>query len=125
LSSNFDEIKRFTMVRYSTVTHSVNTDQVLVDLDFVSKSEDSITIRIPWNSAMAPPGHWMLFALDKYNVPSVGKTFLLSLPISGPINAGDPSILPIPQPIVQPTPLPNEASQSKWYSIFLGILALL
>ena len=62
-------VTRFTLVRMSSVTHSVNTDQRLVPLDSTG-SGGSRTVTAPANKNIAPPGYYMLFALDG-DVPSV------------------------------------------------------
>lgn len=56
------------LIRLSSTTHCVNTDQRYVGLEFSARSE-SITARVPDNSNLAPPGYYMLFILRE-GVPS-------------------------------------------------------
>jgi galactose oxidase len=62
-------VTRFTLVRMSSVTHSVNTDQRLIPLAS-SGTGTTRTLTAPANKNIAPPGYYMLFALDG-DIPSV------------------------------------------------------
>jgi hypothetical protein len=80
------------MVRYSTSTHSTNTDQRLVELEFSWIQEGSsnlegnnstttmmmMEIQIPDSATLAPPGNWLLFVVDEGGVPSEGLTLNLN-----------------------------------------------
>jgi hypothetical protein len=72
-------IKRVTFIRYSAVTHSTNNDQRFIELIITKKQGSTITVKAPWNSAMCPPGNWLLWALDADGVPSESKTVRLKL----------------------------------------------
>jgi hypothetical protein len=61
-----------TLVRLGSVTHTFNANQRLVSLAF-TESGGSVTITAPDNGNLAPPGHYMLFIVDKAGVPSVSK----------------------------------------------------
>jgi hypothetical protein len=129
MSSNANSVLKVNMVRYSSVTHSVNTDQKLVELVIVRRSSSTLTVRIPWNSALAQPGNWMIFCLDGDNVPSVGRTVLLRLPGSGPIAPNDPSILPSPTPVgptrTQSADPQNTVSAASTTDILTGLFGFL
>ena len=56
-------VTRFTMVRLTGVTHSTNTDQRFIPLTF-SGSGGSYSVGAPANKNIAPPGYYMLFALN-------------------------------------------------------------
>jgi hypothetical protein len=58
----------FSLVRMSSVTHSVNTDQRYLRLAS-SGTGAARTISAPINRNLAPPGYYMLFALNR-DVPS-------------------------------------------------------
>ncbi|KAJ3412649.1 hypothetical protein HDV05_000399 [Chytridiales sp. JEL 0842] len=75
-------VEKVNIVRYSTATHSTNTDQRLVELEITSREvsgeeEEVVVVGMPSNGALAPPGNWMVFALNDKGVPSVSTTCLL------------------------------------------------
>jgi galactose oxidase len=53
----------FSLVRLTGVTHSVNTDQRFMRLNFTG-SGGSYSVQAPANKNIAPPGYYMLFALN-------------------------------------------------------------
>jgi len=61
------------LIRFSSATHTVNTDQRRVPLSYQS---DGVTynITIPDDAGIVVPGYWMLFALNAAGVPSLSKT---------------------------------------------------
>lgn len=77
--SNALSIDRLTFIRYTTTTHSTNTDQRFVELEILGREGTLVYSRMPPNGAIAPPGNWFLFALSKDGVPSVAKTVNLQL----------------------------------------------
>jgi hypothetical protein len=81
------KIDRVTFVRYSTTTHSTNTDQRLVELEILATRPDKLYLRAPENGAIAPPGNWMLFLLSE-GVPSEARTINLQ--------GGPPTFVKIP-----------------------------
>ncbi len=66
------DVTQFTLVRLSSVTHSVNTDQRFKQVDF-SKIGTTYTLNLQSNANITPPGYYMLFALNNQGVPSVSK----------------------------------------------------
>lgn len=79
-------VARFTLVRLSSVTHSTNADQRLVEISFAAETNGGAgTYRLttPANANIAPPGYYMLFALDGKGVPSTAKIVQL-VPTAGP-----------------------------------------
>lgn len=64
---------RFTMVRMSATTHGVNTDQRILKPEFVADGHGGFLLKGPANGNLAPPGFYMLFALNAGDVPSVAK----------------------------------------------------
>jgi hypothetical protein len=57
------------LVRQSSTTHCLNTDQRLVGLRILDRDDDSVSVETPANPDVAPPGHYMLFLLRE-GVPS-------------------------------------------------------
>ena len=74
------KVTNVTFIRFTTTTHSTNTDQRFVELDILGVNETHLGVRAPINGALAPPGNWMLFIL-RDGTPSVAKVVHLN---SGP-----------------------------------------
>ena len=66
-------VAAFSLVRLSSVTHSVNNDQRRVALGFTATGANAYSVELPSNPGLLLPGFWMLFALDADGVPSVAK----------------------------------------------------
>ena len=64
------DITRFNLIRMSTVTHSVNTDQRLIPLNFSNLGNGSYSLDMPGSGSIAPPGFYMLYALNANGTPS-------------------------------------------------------
>ncbi|HYI32075.1 MAG TPA: galactose oxidase-like domain-containing protein, partial [Glaciibacter sp.] len=65
---------RFSLVRTSTVTHSVNTDQRRIPLTPTAVSGNTASLAIPSDPGVVVPGQYLLFASDANGVPSVAKS---------------------------------------------------
>jgi len=66
------QIKKVTWIRLPSVTHAYNQNQRLNLLEFKVLT-DGLQVTAPANSALAPPGHYMLFLLDGSGIPSVAN----------------------------------------------------
>lgn len=66
------DISKVALIRPGSVTHTVNTEQRYVGLNFTT-SGSTITATSPPNGNTAPPGYYMLFAVDSQGVPSVAE----------------------------------------------------
>lgn len=64
-------VKGFSLVRMSSVTHSVDNDQRRVPLTSSVVSPTSHRVAIPADPGIVPPGNYLLFALDGAGTPSV------------------------------------------------------
>ncbi len=80
---HYRDIREFVLLRSGSVTHSFHSDQRHVRLraSMVSKTQLSVSpprfrfefdLEAPPTSNIAPPGNYLLFALDDRRVPSVG-----------------------------------------------------
>ncbi|WP_152683849.1 galactose oxidase-like domain-containing protein, partial [Pseudarthrobacter siccitolerans] len=58
------EIERVALVRCSSATHSINSDQRYVTLDFRRQGHSKLQLLMPGSASVAPPGPYMLFLLD-------------------------------------------------------------
>jgi hypothetical protein len=70
--STTSPIERVAIVRTGTVTHCYNSDQRYVELSFKSTGQGDFVVDGPPNSRIAPPGYYLLFALNADGAPSVG-----------------------------------------------------
>jgi len=71
-TTNPGQIKKVSLVRLSSVTHSFDQNQRINFLEPTPKA-NAITVIAPPNANVCPPGHYMLFLLDQSLVPSVAK----------------------------------------------------
>ncbi|MCJ1310119.1 hypothetical protein MMC25_003780 [Agyrium rufum] len=69
-------VSTFSLIRFGSTTHSVNTDQRRIALT-PTGSGTSYSVTVPADSGIALPGYWMLFALNASGVPSLANTILI------------------------------------------------
>ncbi|KAI4178014.1 MAG: hypothetical protein LQ343_000098 [Gyalolechia ehrenbergii] len=67
-------VTSFSLVRYGSGTHSVNTDQRRIPLTPTATSGTTYTLQLPNDSGIVLPGAWMVFVMNAQGVPSVAKT---------------------------------------------------
>ncbi len=68
----------FSLVRFSSVTHDVNSDQRRLPLTITSNPAlGTYVLSIPTDPGVAVPGNYMLFALNAEGVPSVAQVINL------------------------------------------------
>lgn len=75
------KIKKAAMIRHGSTTHTNNMDQRYVGLKITARMETQLTVELPPDGAVAPPGPYLLFVIgDNANsdpVPSKGTSVLL------------------------------------------------
>ncbi|KAL9616143.1 MAG: hypothetical protein Q9160_008949 [Pyrenula sp. 1 TL-2023] len=76
--STSTSINNFSLIRISSNTHTVNSDQRRVPLT-ASGTGLNKTLTLPSDSGVLLPGYWYLFAVDGNGVPSVAKTVKITL----------------------------------------------
>jgi len=64
-------------VALGSMTHSLDMNQRQVQLEVVSTTASSATLRAPSDPRVAPAGHYLLFVLDASRTPSFGKIIRL------------------------------------------------
>jgi len=69
-------VARVTLIRFGSVTHAFDEGQRLVPLSF-SQGAGGLTVTLPANPVIAPPGPYMLFLVNGNGVPSVGRIMRL------------------------------------------------
>jgi hypothetical protein len=70
IDARTDDVSRVTLLRPCAVTHSVDMNQRLVEPIVVSRDVDRIVVRLPADPTVAPPGHYMMFLISRFGVPS-------------------------------------------------------
>jgi hypothetical protein len=68
-----NSIRRVALVRTGSVTHSFNSDQRYVACSFERSGPHRLRVTAPPTSAVAPPGYYLLFVVNRHRVPSVGR----------------------------------------------------
>jgi galactose oxidase len=68
-------VSSFAMIRYGTVTHTVNTDQRRIPITPTNAGTNTYRVKLgPANVGQVTPGYWMLFAINAAGVPSNAYT---------------------------------------------------
>ena len=62
------------MMPFGSTTHAFNTTARRVALPFSVQPDGSLSVTLPVNSAVVPPGDWMLFAIGNNGAPSIAST---------------------------------------------------
>jgi hypothetical protein len=71
------DVARVALIRLGAVTHGFHMDQRYVGLAITGSNPSLLTVTLPPDSNVAPPGAYMLFLLDGTGIPSVAKIILL------------------------------------------------
>ncbi|MGH3925040.1 MAG: galactose oxidase-like domain-containing protein, partial [Pseudonocardiaceae bacterium] len=77
-TSDDPALRSVSLVRSGSSTHSANNEQRLVDLAFTTGANGTLTLQLPAEPTMAPPGWYLVFALNTQGVPSQGAWLQLS-----------------------------------------------
>ncbi|PQE33018.1 galactose oxidase precursor protein [Rutstroemia sp. NJR-2017a WRK4] len=72
-------VTSFSITRYGSNTHTVNTDQRRIALTPVAANGTTYTFTIPADPGVALPGYWMFWAMNSAGVPSLGGTVKITL----------------------------------------------
>ena len=127
-------ISKFSLMRMSTVTHSVNTDQRRIPLTATTMSGNTASLKLPADPGVLVPGNYLLFAVDEVGVPSVATTMRIgSATASGTqrmairsaadtVAAGHDGVLWNYRPTGQGTFQPREKIGSGWAGLAKGFV---
>ncbi len=77
--SDANSIDRMHLIKLGSVTHSQNQEQRLVPLEF-EKFSGAVSVTFPSSRYVAPPGHYLLYAVNNDGVPSLGATVRVGHP---------------------------------------------
>ena len=78
-TSDAKDIKKVSLIKLSSTTHNNNMDQRCIMLPIKEQTKNSLKLSSPKDGTYAPPGYYMLFILNKEDVPSVGKIVKVGL----------------------------------------------
>ena len=73
VTPNAHDIEWLELIRPMATTHSCDTEQRLVDLPFQRRPGCQLELTVPANRNLAPPGYYLLFAVNKRRIPSFGR----------------------------------------------------
>ncbi|MFF1902493.1 galactose oxidase-like domain-containing protein [Kitasatospora sp. NPDC058218] len=68
-----DAVATAKLIRPSSVTHATDVEQRSVALDIGARSVGGVTLTLPGNPDLLPPGWYMLFVTDAAGTPSVAR----------------------------------------------------
>jgi hypothetical protein len=71
------QITKVRWVRLGSVTHAFDANTMALSVDDFTAGDGGITVTAPPNPNVAPPGHYMLFVLNRNDVPSAGRIIKL------------------------------------------------
>lgn len=78
-TSDVDKIKSVAFIKASSTTHCLNPEQRYVGLEFEKKNSDTMSVRVPTNRNVLPPGYYMLFIVNKKDVPCIAPFVKVNL----------------------------------------------
>lgn len=73
VAASTDTVK-FSMIRLSSTTHAMNTDQRFIPVPATSNPDGSINLDLHPNPNVLIPGYYWLFAVNAQGTPSIGET---------------------------------------------------
>ena len=71
-------IGKIALIRTGSVTHSYNSDQRYIRLDFTRTGNSRLRAIAPPTGQVAPPGYYLLFLINNAGIPSVGRFLRIS-----------------------------------------------
>ena len=72
-------VSSWSLIRVSSTTHTVNTDQRRIPL-YGTNNGNTYTLALPTDPGIMLPGYYLLFAMNAAGVPSIGKFVLAPVP---------------------------------------------
>ncbi len=70
---------KFEALRMSSVTHTVNNDQRRIPLAAAPSATTAYKLTFPSDPGVAPPGYYMLFAINAQGTPSIARIIKVAL----------------------------------------------
>ena len=103
LTPDANSITSAVLISNPSVTHAYNMNQHYVPVTFTRNDTGRLTVQVPTNTSLVPPGSYMLFLLNSNGVPSVAPIIKIAanLPLPTP-----PTLTPTPSN----TPIPGSSN---------------
>jgi galactose oxidase len=95
-----EEIGQVSWVRLSSVTHSFDQNQRINFLQF-QVNGNALSVTAPATANLCPPGHYMLFLLNKTKVPSVAQ--IIQITAVPAVSIGQPAAMLRPRTVTLQT----------------------
>ena len=73
-----DSACTFSIIRYTSTTHTVNTDQRRIALTPTSTAGTTYTFTLPTDPGVALPGYWYVWAVNGAGVPGLAETLQIT-----------------------------------------------
>src|SRR5262249_34200209 len=70
-------IRTLALMPFGSTSHSFNMTARRIELSFSVQADGSLSVTLPTNSNVVPPGDWMLFAIGNNGTPSIASTILV------------------------------------------------
>jgi hypothetical protein len=77
-TNDANDIKAVALIRQSVTTHCVNTEQRYIELEHTQQNSNTLSVKVPSNKNIIPPGYYMLFIVKENDVPSIAPFVLVS-----------------------------------------------
>jgi hypothetical protein len=91
VTTSSDDVSKVVLMAPSAVTHSIDTNERRVELEIVGRTDgQGMSVRLPGDATTAPPGWYMLFALNRCGTPSHARWVRVGDPLPGDPPASDP-----------------------------------
>ena len=75
------KITKVALLRHSSTTHTNNMDQRYVGLKIIGSTETHVTVTLPPDGGVAPPGPYLVYVISEdangASVPSVGVSTIV------------------------------------------------
>ena len=70
-------IRTLALMPFGATSHAFNMTARRIELPFSVQADGSLSVTLPTNSNVVPPGDWMLFAIGNNGTPSIASTILV------------------------------------------------
>ncbi|MFF0612768.1 galactose oxidase early set domain-containing protein [Nocardia tengchongensis] len=73
LATTTAALREVSLLHPTSCTHSCDNNQRLIDLPITATTADTVSVAMPSNPALAPPGWYLVVVVDTGGVPSAGQ----------------------------------------------------
>lgn len=78
-------LREVSLLHPTSCTHSCDNNQRLIDLPITATAVGTVSVAMPSNPALAPPGWYLVVVVDTGGVPSVGQWLRLGPDAPAPV----------------------------------------